>query len=266
MIHYVSAMNRFVWLIACAIALSGCGGGFNTTERPKGQVELRQPDATKVEKMVLDPVTSSASKEGIDITLRYAPPEELDKFFEKEEIFGKLAGKNPYPPATLVFYVKIANHSGKKLKVNPDDFVMIDNLNIQYSELSPDNISAIYESKANMWAFAKTTGDLAPGPYGLPLKVAGAMGGGGPRKLHYMIKQVRLAAGYVHPGITYDGYVCFPQPHPNAESIHLVIGNLKTDFAPDDRPQKAVDFEFPINVHVVVHTDSSDSDHKSDKK
>ena len=259
-------MNR-AWMLlpACALALSGCGGGFKTTERPKGQVELQQP-TVKREKVVLDPVNSALSKEGIDVTLRYAPPEELDKFFEKKEIFGNLAGKNPYPPDTLVFYVKIANHSGKKLKVNPDDFVMTDNLNIQYSELSADNISAIYESKANMWAFAKTTGDLAPGPYGLPLKVMGAMGGGGGRKLHFMIKQVRLAGGYVHPGITYDGYVCFPQPHPNAESIHIMIGNLKTDFAPDDLPQKAVDFEFPIDIHVVYDTEHPDSSPKPDKK
>ena len=125
---------------------------------------------------------------------------------------------------------------------------MIDNLNIQYSELSPDNISSLYESKANLWSFARTTGDLAPGPYGAPLKLAGAMGAGSGRKQHYLIKQVRLAAGYIFPGIAYDGYVAFPRPHPKAASLHLLIHNIKIDFNAADEPANAVHFEFPLSI------------------
>ena len=228
---------------------SGCGGRLAMTERPKSQIELRRPESLPIS-IVVEPPTSSATKNGIDVTVRYASPEELDKFFEDKEVFGNLAGKNPYPPETLIFYVKVANHSGKRIRVNPGDFALIDNLNIQYAELSPDDISALYESKANVWSFAKTTGDLAPGPYGVPLKVAGAMGGGGGRKLHYLIKQVRLAGGYVHPGIGYDGYVAFPRPHPSATSFQLLIGNIKTDFDPADVPTSAVDFEFPFTLTI----------------
>lgn len=246
-------MNRaFVVFVAYGLALSavGCRGGFATIERPKGQIELQRPEEKKKElvPIVMDPMTASLSKFKIDVTIRYATPEELDHFFENKEVLGSLAGKNPYPPATLVFYVKVANYSDKKIRVNPDDFVLIDNLNIQFSELSPDNISAIYESKANMWAFAKTTGDLAPGPYGIPLKVAGSLGGGGGRKLHFLIKQVRLAGGHVHPGIAYDGYVAFPRPHPNATSVRLLIVNIKTDFNPADIPASSIDFEFPLTI------------------
>ncbi len=245
--------RRVAFIAAGAYLFSGCGGGFANIERPKGQIELRRPPAKAKEKppvISFDPATVSVSKSDIDVTVRYAPPEDLDRFFGNKEIFGNLAGKNPYPPQTLVFYVKIFNHSGKKIKVNPDDFVMIDNLNIQFSELSPDNISAIYESKANGWAFAKTTGDLAPGPYGAPLKVAGALGGGGTRKAHYLIKQVRLAGGYVHPGIAYDGYVAFPIPHPNAVSIRLILANIKTNFNPADLPEMSLDLEFPFNFKI----------------
>ncbi|MBI3615941.1 MAG: hypothetical protein HY211_05425 [Candidatus Omnitrophica bacterium] len=248
-------MNRGLVLIPVLsmLALSsaaGCRGGFSTLERPKGQIELQQPEQKEkeIKPVIMDPMTAALSKSGIDVTIRYATPDELDHFFEKKEVFGVLAGKNPYPPGTLVFYVKIANFSGKKIRVNPEDFVLIDNLNIQYSELSPDNISAIYESKASMLNFAKTTGDLAPGPYGLPLKVAGTFGGGGARKMHYLIKQVRLAGGVVHPGIAYDGYVAFPRPHPNAVSVRLLIENLKTDFNAADLPASAVDFEFPFGI------------------
>ena len=240
----------FVILSVIAVAESGCRGEFANIERPKGQIELRRPEEEKPLQIVVDPVTNSISKEGIDVTVRYANPEELNRFFENKEVFGHLAGKNPYPPDTLVFYIKLANHRGKKILVNPDNFVLIDNLNIQYSELSPDNISALYESKANVWTFAKTTGDLAPGPYGAPLKVAGVLAGSGGRKIHYLMKQVRLAGGYVHPGIAYDGYVAFPRLHPNSVSFRLILSNIKSDFNPADEPATAIDFEFPFNFQT----------------
>ena len=242
-------MNRrsFTFFVGILLGVAGCRGGFVAIERPKGQIEMRRPEVKAIP-FAVEPPSVSLSKSGIDVTVRYASSEELDEFFEKKEIFGNLAGKNPYPPDTMVFYVRVANHSGKKIRVNPDDFVMIDNINIQYSELSPDDLSAIYEAKANVWAFAKTTGDLAPGPYGIPLKMAGGMGGGGGRKLHYLIKQVRLAGGYVHPGISYDGYVSFPRPHPSASSIHLLIANVKTDFDPADLPTGVLDFDCPFDI------------------
>jgi len=68
------------------------------------------------------------------------------------------------------------------------------------------------------------------------------------RKQHYLMKQVRLAVGYVFPGIGYDGYIAFPRPHPNATSVRLLIHNLKTDFNADDRPGTAVHFEFPFTL------------------
>ena len=232
-----------VWL---ALVAAGCRG-LPTTERPKGQIELRRPVAL-LAPVLLAPATASLSKEGVDVTVRYATPEELEKFFQNKEIFGPQAGKNPYPAETLVFFIKVANFSGKKIRVNPEDFVLIDNLNIQYAELSADNISAVYEARANTWSFAKSTGDLAPGFYGAPLKVAGALGSGGGRKQHYLIKQVRLAAGYVFPGIAYDGYVAFPRPHPNANSVRLLIHNIKTDFNAADLPANAIHFEFPFTI------------------
>lgn len=245
-------MNKFlvgVFCVGCGLPLvCGCAGKYSTLERPKGQIEMRQGEVPELKPVRLNPATASQSKDGLDVTIRYALPEELDKFFENKDIFGPLAGKNPYPPHTLVFFVKVANFSGKKIHVNPDTFVLIDNLNIQYSELSPDNISSLYEAKASPWSFVKTTGDLAPGPYGAPFKVVGALGAGSGRKQHYQIKQVRLAAGYVFPGIAYDGYVAFPRPHPSTSSIRLLIHNLKTDFNAADEPAHAIHFEFPFGV------------------
>ncbi len=240
-------MSRLLLLGLGCLFLVGCRGGFATIERPKGEIGLRPPEVPKTVIRV-DPATASQSKDGVDVTIRFASPDDLKAFFSKKEIFGNLSGGNPYPPDTMVFYVKVANHSGKKVFVNPEWFVLIDNLNIQYSELSPDNISSLYEAKASVWSFAKTTGDLAPGPYGAPLKVAGSLGSGGGRKLHYLMKQVRLAPGYVHPGIAYDGYVAFPRPHPQATSVRLLLDNIKTDFNPADLPSNAVHFEFPLAI------------------
>ncbi|MBI3322784.1 MAG: hypothetical protein HYZ94_03790 [Candidatus Omnitrophica bacterium] len=238
------------------VAVSGCRGGFVNIERPKGEIEMRRPEGLEGD-VRITPATASQSKNGVDVTVRYASPDDLEAFFEKKEVFGDLAGKNPYPADTLVFFVRVSNHSGKRIMVNPQEFVMIDNLNIQYSELSPDNISAMYEAKATAWSFAKTTGDLAPGYYGAPLKVAGSLGGGSGRKLHYLMKQVRLAVGFVFPGIAYDGYVAFPRPHPNATSLRLIIHNIKTDFNPADEPVGVVHFEFPLQVEIEKKKDSS---------
>ncbi len=250
MINLKKAFGMFVFAVGVLGLLPGCRGRLVMLERPKGQIEMRRPEALG-EQIRISPATAELSKEGIDVTVRYASPDDLDAFFSNEAVFGKLAGKDPYPSETLVFYVKIANYSGKKIQVTPETFVLIDNLNIQYTELSADNLSAIYDSRANIWAFAKTTGDLAPGPYGAPLKVAGALGAGGSRKLHYLIKQVRLAAGYVYSGIAYDGYVAFPRPHPSATSLRLLINNLKTDFNAADVPGNAIHFEFSLTVEQV---------------
>ncbi len=237
--------------VALSFPCSGCRASMPVLERSKGKIEYGRTDVVQAAEfpvVKVSPATASQSKDGVDVTVRYASPEELNKFFEDKKVFGNLAGKNPYPEGTLVFYVKVANYSGKKIQVNPEYFVMIDNLNIQYSELSADNISALYESKSGLWSFARTTGDLAPGYYGAPLKIAGTMGAGSGRKQHYMIKQVRLAVGYIFPGIAYDGYVAFPRSHPNATSVRLLIHNLKTDFNANDEPANTYTFEFPFSV------------------
>ncbi|PIQ82058.1 MAG: hypothetical protein COV76_05845 [Candidatus Omnitrophica bacterium CG11_big_fil_rev_8_21_14_0_20_64_10] len=239
-------------VLGFVLTVSGCTANkFPSVERPKGQLEMRRPKADHQKRTLhLQPATAVQSQAGLEITIRHASPEDLDAFFDKKEIFGDLAGVNPYPDDTVVFYVKINNGSSRKISVDPNQFVLMDDINIQYSELSPDNLSAIYDSKASVWSFAKTTGDLAPGPYGTPLKVAGALGGSGGRKLHYLMKQVRLAPGMVHAGIAYDGYVAFPRPHPDAKKIRLLIANVKTDFNPADEPAVSMDFEFPFDLEA----------------
>lgn len=235
---------------AAVVTAAGCGKKLVMSERNVGQIERRPVDAARDEmkELKLDPVTAVLTKGGVEVSIRYADRETLDRFFDKKEVFGKLAGKNPYPPQTFVFYVRVLNRSGTKIQLDPDDFVLIDDINIQYSELSPDALSAIYDARASIWAFAKTTGDLAPGPYGAPLKMASSLGAGSGRTLHYLMKQVRLAPGFLHNGIAYDGYVAFPRPHPDAKALRLIIGNVKANFDPADLPKISIDFEFPFTI------------------
>ena len=80
-------MNRFYFtkvygiLSIAVILVSGCRGGFANIERPKGQIEYRRPESKPISVMI-DPATSSLSKEGVDVTIRFASHEELNKFFE----------------------------------------------------------------------------------------------------------------------------------------------------------------------------------------
>ena len=244
-----------IFLAATVMATAGCSSRLSSLERPKGQIEMRRPEGLKVI-VGLKPSTETQTKEGIEVTVRYANADELEKFFNNKEIFGKLAGKNPYPEQTLIFFTKVNNTGNKKIQVNPENFVLIDDVGIQFSELSPDNISALLESDVSLWAFARTTGDMAPGPYGAPLKVASAFGEGGSRKQHYLIKQARLAPGFVYPGIAYDGYVAFPRPHPNAKSVRLLIDNIKTNFNAADIPDHAVPFEFSFVIEQATVPDT----------
>ncbi len=218
----------------------------------KGQMELEQAVPSTAQ-ITMVPPTAVLEKNGIEITARYATKHELDTFFSNKVLFGRYAGDDPYPESTLVFYVKIANRSGHRIRVTPDDFVMIDDLNIQYINLSPDDISAIYESRGgDFWSFAKATGNLAPGYYGAPFKVAETLGAGSGRRANYLVRQARLTGGYIHTGVTYDGYIAFPRPHPRAKTLKVILANIKMLLDAADIPTEATDFEY--NFHLAETT------------
>lgn len=242
--------------VVCAAMLAMLAGCAHSTPPPrslKGQLELEQAKPLKV-MVKTTPPFAVLEKEGVEVTIRYASENELNNFFSNKVIFGKYAGKNPYPEGTLVFYVRIANKSGHRIRVNPDDFVLVDDLNIQYVHLSPDDISAMYETHGDFWAFAKSTGDLAPGYYGAPFRVAGDLAGGGPRRANYLIRQARLTGGYVHDRVTYDGYVAFPRLHPNAKTLRVILTNIKMALNANDESTASTDFEFEFTLTPVVQT------------
>ncbi|MBI4227475.1 MAG: hypothetical protein HY600_04260 [Candidatus Omnitrophica bacterium] len=246
----IAGWSRTLLCVTAVSLVLGCARSTPPPRKLKGQLEFEQakPPRTAIK---TTPPFAVVEKEGVEITIRYASEKELDNFFSNKVIFGKYAGKNPYPEGTLVFYVRVANKSGHRIRTAPDDFVLIDDLSIQYVHLSPDDISAMYETHGDFWAFAKSTGDLAPGYYGAPFKVAGSLADGGPRRANYLIRQARLTGGYVFDQVTYDGYVAFPRPHPNAKKLRVILANVKTALDAADQPTASLDFEFDFTLTVV---------------
>jgi len=247
-------MIRWRTPVVCVAILGlivGCARSTPPPRKLKGQLEFEQAKPLKVV-IKTTPPFAVLEKEKVEVTIRYASENELNNFFSNKVIFGKYAGKNPYPEGTLVFYVRIANKSDHRIRINPDDFVLIDDLSIQYVHLSPDDISAMYETHGDFWSFAKSTGDLAPGYYGAPFKMAGSLADGGPRRANYLIRQARLTGGVVHDQVTYDGYVAFPRPHPNAKQLRVILANFKMALDADDEATAATDFNFDFTLTPVV--------------
>lgn len=239
--------GRVMATVAALALVVGCSRATPMPRQLKGQLELEQAEPPKI-KLKMAPPVAVSEKQGIEVTIRHASKAELDRFFSNKVIFGKYAGDNPYPEPTIVFYVKISNKSGHRVRILPEEFALIDDLNIQYIHLSPDDISAMYEAKGDFWSFAKSTGDLAPGYYGAPFKVAGVLSEGSGRRANYLIRQARLTGGHVHNRVTYDGYVAFPRPHPNAKTLKVILANFKTALDAADAATESIDFEFDFTL------------------
>ncbi len=198
-------------------------------------------------KILLEPITQNQAKGGVEVTVKFATQEELTEFFMNRDIFGTNAGRNPFLPNMLVFYVKISNQGNEKIKLDPQEFVMIDDLNIQYSYLTPEYIAVLLETRGTIYTIARTA-EAAPGLYGAGAGLAKGVTGGPSAKKRFLLMQSSLSGGYVYKGIVYDGYIAFFKPNRLANSLRLLITNIKTSFGPDDRPLSSTDFEFGFKI------------------
>lgn len=233
------------------IFITGCASGPSILleRQSKRQIALSEKytkEIDKIAKLSIEPPSVVSIKENIEVTVKYTTHDYLDEYFKNEEIFGQYAGTNPYHLWTIVFYVKIANASGQTIKINPEEFVIIDDLSSQYNYLAPDYIIALYESGASISSFVKTTADIAPGPYSIPFKLA-AMGGAS-KKRHAILKQVALTAGSLHNNVIYDGYIAFLRPHHAAKKLTLILPHIRVGLDKEDKPLDLVDFEFQFDI------------------
>ena len=196
----------------------------------------------------LEPIEQQAIQSQIEVRVTFASREYLKGFFNNQAVFKELAGLNPYFPEQVVFYVNVANHSDKRIRINPAEFVLIDDRGSQYSSLDVDYVTALEEySQPVATTTRNILEDARPGYFGLSLPL-GKMMATKPQHRFALIKQSSLRAGYLYPGVVHDGLVAFWGPTPQAKALRLVIANLKTDFDANDFPRVAVDFPFTFTV------------------
>ncbi len=157
---------------------------------------------------------------------------------------------NPYFPENLVLYVRVANHTTQRIKIDPNDCVLLDDLNNQYQSLPQDTITALAEYRAPVATFTRSTlREARPGYFGVSVPAGGMMAGfvGNPQQRLALLKQVNINQGVLYPGVVYDGFIAFWTPHRAATTLRLV-GPVTTEINANDEPQKFVDFELPFTI------------------
>ena len=237
-------------IMGLASGAAGCGrrSSLMLQRQARGPLVEEQAVAQPVVGWTLEPVSQTKTQSGIDVTVTYASPRYLHAFFSDKQAFGSYAGMNPYFPEQLIFYLKVSNGSGKKIRFDPADFVLLDDLGNQYTTMNIDAVTALAESKAPVSTFTRgVINEARPGYFGVGLPVGKIIGGSQQR--FALLSLASLQAGYLYPGVTYDGLIAFWSPSQRATRLKLLITNVKTDFTASESPQTALEFtvEFTIN-------------------
>ena len=208
-------------------------------------------DASAVARRVvakLDPVTQTETKDDVEILVTFASPEYLKTFFSNHTVFGPYAGHNPFAPQNLVFYVRIANRSEKRIRVSPWDFVLVDDVGNQYSTLDVDYVVALGEARTPMATATRGLLEEArPGYFGLSVPI-GKMVASKPQGPFALIKQSMLQQGSLYPGVVHDGLVAFWSPSLHATKLTLLVANIKTSFDANDFPKTSTDYAFTFHI------------------
>ena len=240
-----------IMILACmVVAVIGCGGRKSSLlleRKTRGPIaeDIGFPNHSL---LTLEPATQTKTQDGVEVTLTHATLSWLQGFFSNKHVFGEYAGMNPYFVEQVVFYVKITNHSGKKLFIRPSDFVLIDDLGDQYQVLQTDYTTALAEAKAPVSTATRGVIEEArPGYFGVGLPLRTIIGKS--QQQFALLAKSTLVQGYLHDGVTYDGLIAFWNPHRNAKQLTLLLTNIKTDFNTEDLPQTSLEFSFSVNVN-----------------
>ncbi len=235
--------------IALAMVVGGCGSHRNSLlleRQARGPLD-EEKDIARSIAWVFEPTTQTKSEHDLEATMTYADAAFQKRFFDNPRIFGHNSGKNPFFPEHVVFYVRLVNKSPKKVKINPDEFVMLDDLGNQYATINADYINALAESKAPISSMTRgVLEDAHPGYFGFGLPMGKLMGKVTWRFI--LLKIANLQPGYLYSGVVYDGLIAFWNPHEDAKNLKVVLANIKTDFKPDDFPATAFDVTFDLTA------------------
>lgn len=239
-------------ILASSFVASGCGrkSSLLLQRQARGPMVEEREVAQQIQ-WTLEPVTQTNAQEGVEVSVTHATWKYLHEFFRNKEVFGPYAGLNPFFPEQMVFYVKIANHSGQKLRIDPDQFVLLDDRGNQYHSLSPDYSTALAEAKAPVGTMTRgVIEDARPGYFGVGLPVGKILGKSQQR--YALMQMSALQPSYLYDSVVYDGLISFWSPHTEAKQVKLSLNNIKTEFAPNDLPGKTLEFNFDFATTRVV--------------
>jgi hypothetical protein len=234
------------------VVISGCGVGVKrdvllAERKARGQLSETE-QAGVLGGRLLEPVTQTLAQGKVTVTATFMPQRELETFFANRQVFGKRAGKSPYFPENLVFYIRIANKGEQRIQIAPGEFVMIDDHGNQYSPIGVEYVTAIAESRQPIRAATRgLLEDARPGYFGFSVPV-GKMVAGKPHWRSVLIGQASLQSGYLHPGVIHDGLVAFWSPTRDAVLLRLIVGGIKTDFTANDEAKASLEFPFTFTV------------------
>ena len=242
---------RQIWLsMVMLVILNGCAGHKSSLLLER-QVRGSLTEEALVGRAVpwhLQPVTLTKTQKGIEVTVTAASREFLKGFFSNRATFGDFAGTNPFFPEHLVFYVKIANHGDKQISINPTVFAVTDDRGNQYHVLGEDYITAFAESRQPKATLTRGVLEEArPGYFGVRLPV-GKLFAAKPQGRLALLSQSALKPGPLFPGTVYDGLISFWNPPATANTLRLLLTEIKTDFDADDLPKTSVDFVFEFDT------------------
>ena len=237
------------WLPLCVAGLLcavGCASRKSSLllERQARGLMDEEPRVAQVASWRLEPLMQTQTKSQVEVIVNHASRDYLRNFFNNKALFQSYAGTSPFFPENLVFYVKIANHSDAKIRINPAEFTLVDDRGNQYSTVGVDYVTAFAEYREPV---GTTTRDVLsganPGYFGFSLPV-GRYLSKKPQGQLAQLQQSSLQPGYLYPGVIYDGLIAFWNPSTNATKLRLLLANIKTDFDANDFPKTAFDFAF----------------------
>lgn len=196
----------------------------------------------------LEPVTQTREQGKVEVTVTFASAAYLKEFFSDQNLFKGFAGLNPYFPENLVFYVKLANRSERRIRINPAEFILVDDRGNQYAPLHVDYVTALEDARRPMaTATREVLQEARPGYFGLSLPI-GKFIAQKPQQRFALVKQSSLQGGVLYPGVVHDGLVAFWSPMKQAKTLRLLLSNIKTDFDATELPQTSLEFPFTFQV------------------
>ena len=244
-------MMRWILVgIAGLVCAAGCGGRISSLllERQARGPIAEEASVAKAISWHLVPVMQTELQEGIEVNINHASREYLANFFSNQNLFGRFAGPNPYYSEHMVFYVKIANQSDGKIRIDPREFTLVDDRGNQYATVGADYVTAFAESRQPVGTVTRGALEGAsPGYFGVSLPV-GRLVAGKPQAQFARLQQAALQVGYLYPGVVHDGLIAFWNPATTATNLRLLITNIKADLDAKDEPKTALEFSFEFTA------------------